>query len=302
MATQEHRSGFVAIVGKPNVGKSTLMNNLVGQKISITSRKPQTTRHQILGVLTSPDSQIVFVDTPGLHTQKGNTLNRYMNRAARGTLLDVDCIMLVINAENPWDEGDMNVLRLLKPSSAPVLLVINKIDRLSSPDKLLPMIERSRELFEFTEIIPVCALKGTQLDSLRKSILACLPVQEQLYPEDQVTDKSERFIVSEILREQVFRQVGQEIPYAVAIEIEQFKESQKRFEIHATIYIEKPGQKAILIGKGGSRIKKIGERAREEMEKFLGKKVHLETWVKVKEKWSDDARMLQSLGYGDLKE
>jgi GTP-binding protein Era len=297
---QEYRSGYVAIVGKPNVGKSTLMNHLIGQKISITSRKPQTTRHQILGLLTSDTCQFVFVDTPGLHTAKGKTLNRFMNRAARGSLADVDCILFVVSADEKWGDQEDNVLKYIREEQVPVILVINKIDRLRSTEDLLPLIEEYSDKYSFAEIIPVSALKGTQLSQLQESIRRCLPVQERLFPEDQVTDKSERFIVAEILREQVFRQVGQEVPYSVAVEIEQFKEGSKRIEIHAVIYVEKPGQKAILIGKSGARIKAIGEAAREEMEKFLQKKVHLETWVKVKEKWSDDARILQSLGYGDM--
>jgi len=298
---QEYRSGYVAIVGKPNVGKSTLMNHLIGQKISITSRKPQTTRHQILGLLTSENCQFVFVDTPGLHTARGKTLNRFMNRAARGSLSDVDCILFVVSADEPWSDQEANILKYIQMEKVPVILVVNKIDRLRTTEDLLPIIEDLSGKYSFTEIIPVSALKGTQLSQLQESVRKCLPVQERLFPEDQITDKSERFIVSEILREQVFRQVGQEVPYSVAIDIEQFKDGPKRIEIHAVIYVEKAGQKAILIGKGGARIKAIGEAAREEMEKFLQKKVHLETWVKVKEKWSDDVRMLHSLGYGDLK-
>lgn len=298
---QEYRSGYVAIVGKPNVGKSTLMNHLIGQKISITSRKPQTTRHQILGLLTNESSQFVFVDTPGLHTAKGKTLNRFMNRAARGSLSDVDCILFVVTAEEPWSEQETNILKYIQKEDVPVILVVNKIDRLRTHEELLPIIEELSSRYPFKEIVPVSALRGTQLLQLQESVRKCLPIQERLFPEDQVTDKSERFIVAEILREQVFRQVGQEVPYSVAIDIEQFKEEPRRIEIHAVIYVEKPGQKAIIIGKGGVKIKAIGEAAREEMEKFLQKKVHLETWVKVKEKWSDDARILQSWGYGDLK-
>jgi len=298
---QEYRSGYVAIVGKPNVGKSTLMNHLVGQKVSITSRKPQTTRHQILGLLTDDNCQFVFVDTPGLHTAKGKTLNRFMNRTARGSLSDVDCILFVVSAEDPWSDQEENVLKYIRQEKIPVILVVNKVDRLSSTEDLLPIIEDLSNRYSFEEIIPVSALKGTQLLQLKESIQKYLPIQERLFPEEQVTDKSERFIVAEILREQVFRQVGQEVPYSVAVDIEQFKEGLKRIEIHAVIYVEKPGQKAIIIGKGGVKIKSIGEAAREEMEKFLQRKVHLETWVKVKEKWSDDARILQSLGYGDLK-
>lgn len=300
--TTDYRSGFVAIVGKPNVGKSTLMNHMIGQKISITSRKAQTTRHQILGVTTGPDCQIAFVDTPGLHATKSNILNRVMNRTARGSLAEVDCVLFVINANEEWDDLDSNVLSFIRQESQPVILVINKIDKLSSTEKLLPLLAELKSKHEFDEIVPVSALKGTQLEALRTTICRHLPQQEKLYPADQLTDKSERFIVAEMVREQIFRQVGQEVPYSVAVELEKFKESKKGVEIQVVIYVEKPGQKAILIGKNGIRIKAIGTAARESMEKFLGKKVFLETWVKVKEKWSDDIRALNSLGYGDGKQ
>lgn len=293
------RSGFVAIVGRPNVGKSTLMNHMIGQKISITSRKPQTTRHQILGVRTKESSQIVFVDTPGLHTAKNKTLGRYMNRVARGSLADVDCVLLVISANEAWSKQEENILALIKKEEKPVILVLNKIDKLDNQEKLFPLVDDLRTKHEFQEIVPVSALRGTQLDQLVQVILERLPVQDKLYPDEQLTDKSERFMVSEILREQIFRQVGQEVPYSVAVDIEEYKESKNRVEIRAIIYVEKSGQKAILIGKNGARIKSIGTAAREAAEKFLNKKVHIETWIKVKEKWSDDARALRSFGYGD---
>jgi len=294
-----YRSGFVALVGKPNVGKSTLMNHLVGQKISITSRKPQTTRHQILGVSTTDSCQIVFVDAPGMPVAKGKQLNRVMNRVARGSLADVDLILFVVNAGEDWTEDDEAVMKSIAQEGRPAILVANKIDRLSRPGQLLPYLERVGQQYNFVEIVPVSALKGTQLSELRSTICANLPQQEMLYPEDQLTDKSERFVVSELIREQIFRQAGQEVPYSVAVEIERYKDEGKRLEIDAVIYVEKPGQKAILIGKNGARIKSIGTAAREAIQKFLGRKVHLQTWVKVKEKWSDDARALKSLGYGD---
>ena len=298
----KYRSGFVAIVGRPNVGKSTLMNHMIGHKLSITSRKPQTTRHQILGVITDENSQVVFVDTPGLHTNKGKTLNRLMNRAARGSIADVDCILFVVSAIEEWSDQEDYILDLVKKENLPVILVVNKIDRLQSQDRLLPLLSSMSNKHAFSAIVPVSALKGANLDDLGQTIRDHLPEQEKLYPEDQLTDKSERFLVSEIIREQIFRQIGQEIPYSVAVELEQFKEMKGRIEIQAVIYVEKPGQKAILIGKGGAKIKSIGSAAREGIENLLGKKVHLETWVKVKDKWSDDARALQSLGYGDRTE
>jgi len=297
--SKEYRSGFVALVGKPNVGKSTLMNHIVGQKISITSRKPQTTRHQILGVSTADDCQIVFVDTPGMHIAKGKQLNRVMNRLARGSLADVDLVLFVVNAGEDWTEDDEAVMASIARENRPTILVANKIDHLGRSEQLLPYLEKVRQQYDFVEIVPVSALRGTQLAELRSTICANLPQQEMLYPEDQLTDKSERFVVSELIREQVFRQAGQEVPYSVAVEIERYKEEGKRLEIDAVIYVEKPGQKAILIGKNGARIKSIGTAAREAIQKFLGRKVHLQTWVKVKEKWSDDVRALKSLGYGE---
>lgn len=296
---RDYHSGFVALVGKPNVGKSTLMNHIVGQKISITSRKPQTTRHQILGVSTTDDCQIVFVDTPGMHVAKGKLLNRVMNRAARGSLADVDLVLFVVNAGEDWTEDDEAVMASIARENRPTILVANKIDRLAKPDQLLPFLEKVRQQYNFIEILPVSAIKGIQLAELRSTICANLPQQEMLYPEDQLTDKNERFVVSELIREQIFRQAGQEVPYSVAVEIERYKEEGKRLEIDAVIYVEKPGQKAILIGKNGARIKSIGTAAREAIQKFLGRKVHLQTWVKVKEKWSDDVRALKSLGYGE---
>lgn len=298
---ENYRSGFVAIIGKPNVGKSTLMNHMIGHKLSITSRKPQTTRHRILGVVTSDDSQVIFVDTPGLHMAAGKSLNRLLNRTARGSMAEVDCILFVISAIEEWGEAEEHVLELVRQENLPVILVINKIDRLPGQDMLLPMLGSLKNRYPFTDIVPVSALKGANLDELGRVIRASLPEQEMLYPSDQLTDKSERFLVSEVIREQIFRQIGQEVPYSVAVELVQFKEGKGRVDIGAVIYVEKSGQKAILIGKGGAKIKSIGMAAREGIEQLLGKKVHLETWVKVKEKWSDDARALQSLGYGDSK-
>jgi len=280
------------------VGKSTLLNALVGHKISITSRRPQTTRHRIMGVSTREGSQIVYVDTPGLHGGKGKIINRFMNRAASGALHGVDCVVLLIAATG-WQEADEHVLELLKNQETPVVLAINKIDLLKQRDDLLPLIEESGRRYNFSEIVPVSAEKTTNLDQLESVLLRYLPEQPPLFPEDQLTDRSERFMAAELVREQVFRTLGQELPYAVAVEIEKFKLEKKVLHIDALIWVEKQGQKAIIIGKDGKRMKKIGVVARQEMESFFGKKVNLGLWVKVREGWSDNERALRSLGYAD---
>lgn len=301
--SSEYRAGLVAIVGRPNVGKSTLMNHLIGQKLSITSRRPQTTRHRILGVATHSDAQLVYVDTPGIHSMKGRPLNRFMNRAATGSLDGVDCILFVISAKDPWTSQDLEILKLLeKSASVPVILVINKIDKVADQASLLPLLDDSARRFAFSDMVPVSALRAINLEVLEGVVKSKLPEQEAIYPVDQLTDKSERFLVAELIREQVFRQVGQEIPYSVAVGIDQFKESGNRIEIDATLYVEKKGQKAILIGQGGARIKSIGQTARENISELLGRKVHLNLWVKVRDKWFDDSQMLSALGYGDSEQ
>lgn len=300
--TREFRCGLVAIVGRPNVGKSTLLNQLVGQKISITSRRPQTTRHRIMGVATTEHGQAVYVDTPGLHLSRGKTLNRFMNRAATGSLEGVDCILLVINAADGWTRQDEYVLELLGKVRAPVVLLLNKIDKLKRRDDLLPLIDESRQRFGFAEIIPVSALKGTSIEQLQAAVLERLPEQPPMFPEDQLTDRSERFLAAELIREQVFRHVGQEVPYSVAVGIEAYKEQGRNVSIQAVVYVERSGQKAIIIGDKGERIKAIRLAAQESLETLLGARVHLELWVKVKEKWADDAQALRSLGYGEFEE
>lgn len=292
------KSGLVTIIGRPNVGKSTLLNALVGQKVSITSRRPQTTRHRIMGVSTREHGQIVYIDTPGLHLGKGRTINRFMNRAASGALHGVDCIIMLIVAKG-WQKADERVLELFQKQEIPVVLAINKMDLIKRRDDLLPMIEESNQRFKFTEIIPVSAVKRTNLDSLEAILLQLLPEQHPLFPADQLTDRSERFMAAELVREQIFRKMGQEIPYAVAVEIEKFKTVKKILHINALIWVEKKGQKAIIIGKGGERLKQIGIAARQEMETFFGNKVNLGLWVKVREGWSDNERALRSFGYAN---
>lgn len=296
--TAAEKSGLVTFIGRPNVGKSTLLNALVGQKVSITSRKPQTTRHRIMGVSTKEHCQIVYVDTPGLHLGKGKTINKYMNRAASGSLQGVDCIVMLIAATG-WQEADDNVLELLRNQEVPVVLAINKVDLLDRREDILPFIEESQTRFEFSAIVPVSAIKRINLDQLENVLLQHLPQQPFLFPEDQLTDRSEKFIAAELVREQLFRSLGQEIPYAIAVEIEKFKVEKKILHIDALIWVEKAGQKAIIIGKGGQRLKQVGIAARKEMESFFAKKVNLGLWVKVREGWSDNERALRSLGYAD---
>ena len=290
------RSGLIAIVGRPNVGKSTLLNHLVEQKISITSRKPQTTRHNITGIKTVGATQMVFIDTPGIHLGQERAINRYMNRAASSALNDVDVVLFVVD-QNHWTQEDENVLRQVNQSGALVTVVINKVDQVGNKDNLLPAIERLSKELPRAEIIPVSALNGKNLDRLEKLIADAMPSGEHLYPDDQVTDRSVRFLSAEIIREKITRQLGAELPYQVAVEIEDFKQEAALITIHALVLVERDGQKKILIGEKGARLKNIGQQARLDMEKMLETKVMLKIWVKVKSGWSDDERALRSLGY-----
>lgn len=295
---KDYRCGYVALVGRPNVGKSTLLNHLLGQKISITSRKPQTTRHQILGIKTTDSAQVVYVDTPGIHLHGKRAMNRYMNRAAGSALEGVHVALFLVEPLR-WTEEDELVLKRLKQSKVPVILVVNKVDTLEDKEALLPYLQEVAAKYEFKHVIPVSALKGTSLDILETNIAEFLEVSGPYYPEDQVTDRSLRFMAAEIVREKLMRRLGQELPYDLTVEIERFKEQKGIVHIHALIWVERKNQKAIIIGKGGERIKAIGEEARHDIEKLVEKKVYLELWVKIKEGWSDDERALQSLGYHD---
>lgn len=290
------RCGFVAIVGRPNVGKSTLLNYLIGQKISITSRKPQTTRDRVVGIRTEAGVQMVFVDTPGLHASEGRALNRHMNREALSALEGVDAILMVIDASR-WTEDDERVLAAVKASQRPVILVINKIDALVDKTVLLPLLAKLQEKHDFVHLIPVSALKCMQLDALITALAPLLPEGEALYEDDQITDRSERFLTAELIREKILRQLGEEIPHRVAVAIERFERTPTVVHIDATILVERPGQKAILIGQGGQRLKRIGEAARADIEALLDARVMLGLWVKVRSGWSDDERALRSLGY-----
>lgn len=294
------RSGFVALIGRPNVGKSTLLNRLVKQKISITANRPQTTRHTITGINTSGSSQIIYVDTPGLNNATKGTLNKRMNKAARSSIVGVDCIVLMIGQKG-WTSFDEAVADILQETRAPIVLVINKIDLLKDINSLLPVIESSKKIkgLNFQEIIPISAQNGENVARLEEKLIELLPEQPKLYSDEQVTDKSDRFLAGELVREQIFRLIGEEVPYAVAVKVEKFKHEGKLLRIEAIIWVEKKGQKAILVGKAGSQIKKIGTQARKAMESTFGKKVFLELWVKVRENWRDNEQALRMFGFGD---
>lgn len=298
MNSKLNHSGFVAIVGRPNVGKSTLLNCFIGQKLAITSHKPQTTRHSILGVKSREDGQLVYVDTPGIHRRGNQPMNRYLNRTASAVLADVDVLLFVVQA-GVFNREDKLVLNKIIDTKRPVIMAINKIDLLEDKAELLPFIEEVSAMHEFVEILPVSAKQGKQVENLENKILSLLPEQENLFPEDQLTDRSERFFAAELIREQITRNYHMELPYATTVEIEQFKEEDKLYRIAAVIYVERAGQKNILIGKKGEALKQVGTQARKAMEKFYQKKVFLQLWVKVKNSWSDDENALARLGYSD---
>jgi GTP-binding protein Era len=289
------RCGTVAIVGRPNVGKSTLLNALVGQKVSITSARPQTTRHRIAGVLTRSDHQYVFVDTPGFQTRHGGTLNRLLNRAVRSSLAGVDVVLLVVEAGR-YGEEDRAVAALLPPGT-PALLAANKSDRLPDPARMLPFLERASKEHAFAAVVPVSAAKGRNLGALLKAIDPYLPEQPPMFDADALTDRSERFLAAELVREKLFRLLGDELPYGCAVSIDRFEEEGRLRRIHASIVVEKENHKAIVIGKDGAKLKAVASAARRDMEKLFGGKVFLETWVKVRPDWTRDGAALRRLGY-----
>ncbi len=295
------RAGFVSMIGRPNVGKSTLVNELIGQKISITAPRPQTTRHRIHAIKSTPCHQIVLVDTPGLHQGFRKSLNRYMNRAAKSALVDVDAVVFVVEA-GKWTREDEAVARLLRDVKVPVIVAINKVDRIKAKYDLLPFIEQVAEKVPFRAVVPVSAFRKINLDALEREIVDCLPEQPPIFPEDYVTDRPTRFLVAEMIREKLMRYLGDEVPYGTTVEVEQMQwdEEEGRWVIHATIMVEREGQKRIVIGDNGAMIKKIGTEARRDIINLLDARVHLELWVKVKDNWSDDDRALASLGYSDL--
>ena len=315
------RCGYAAIVGRPNVGKSTLLNHILGQKISITSRRPQTTRHRILGIKTTFDavapgilppatlvepfacalpctSQVIYVDTPGLHRGGKRAMNRYMNRVAASSIKDVDVALFVVEGLR-WTPEDQDVLERLKKENVPVILVVNKVDKVADKEALLPHFQKVSGYMDFVQIIPISARHGTNVEALEQEILRLLPFAPHMYPEDQVTDRSERFLAAELVREKLTRCLGQEVPHSLTVSIEQFAEENNIINITALIWVEKQGQKSIVIGKDGSVLKEVGTQARQDMERIFDNKVFLTLWVKVKEGWSEDERALRSLGYDD---
>jgi GTP-binding protein Era len=293
---QTTRVGQVAIIGRPNVGKSTLVNALVGYKVSIVSSKAQTTRHRILGISTRPEGQVVYVDTPGLHDDSKRAINRYMNRAARGALVDVQLVALVIEA-GQWRDADTRAWEAARSSGLPVALIMNKVDRIADKTALLPFIAEVTREREFVAVFPVSAEKTVGLDDLERGLIALLPPGEPIFAEDEVTDRSERFLVSELVREQLMRQLGEELPYSGTVAIEQYEDEGSLLRIAATIWVERDSQKAIVVGAGGARIKSIGTAARLAIEAQLERKVFLQLWCKVRSDWSDDEAALQRFGY-----
>ncbi len=292
------KTGYITIVGRPNVGKSTLLNHLVGQKVSITSRRPQTTRHRILGIKTTEQAQMIFIDTPGIHLSRQRAMNRYLNQTAAAAVAGVDVIVWMTDRLS-WQPEDELVFDTIRELHIPILLVLNKVDRLEDKSRLLPWLKTAAERHPFADLIPLSALDGSHLDVLEQKIMACLPEGDPVYPDDQITDRTERFLAAEIIREKLLRCLGQEVPHALTVEIERYKQQGAIIRIHALIWVEREGQKAIVIGQRGDVLKKVGERARLDLEKLLDQKVYLELWVKVKKGWSDDERALHSLGYVD---
>ncbi len=290
------RCGTVAVIGRPNVGKSTLVNGLVGFRVSIVSPRPQTTRHRILGIATVEGGQIVYADTPGLHAAGKRAMNRYMNRAATGAIEGVDIGMLVIEA-GQWREDDERAFTALRASGVPMVLVLNKTDTIKDKASLLPFIAKVSEGRGFAEIFPLSARKGVGLEDLQKALLRLLPEGEPQYGEDEVTDRSERFLVAELIREQLMRQLGDELPYVSTVEISSYKEDGRLLRISAVVWVEREGQKAIVVGAGGAQMRAIGQSARLAIEKMMDQKVFLELWCKVRDSWSDDEAQLRRFGY-----
>lgn len=293
-----YRAGHAALVGRPNVGKSTLLNRFIGQKLAITSHKPQTTRHSILGIQSLADGQIVYVDTPGIHQRGSKALNRYLNRTAQTMLADVDVLLFVVQA-GQWTDEDEAVLKAVARTGRPVIAVVNKVDTITPREALLPYLAELSARHDFHAVIPVSARQGNNCAALEQEVLSLLPEGEAIYPDDQLSDRPGRFFAAELIREQVVRRYHKELPYATSVEIEKFEEKPNAYVIHAVIWVERDSQRGILIGKQGEALKAAGSAARKALEKFFDTKVHLELWVKVKSSWSTDESSLHQLGYGD---
>ena len=298
MNTVNTRAGYVAIVGRPNVGKSTLMNALIEQKVSITSRKPQTTRHHILGIKTLSETQILFVDTPGIHSNQKRAINRYMNRAAQSVIADVDVTVMLVD-RHIFTADDEMILERIQKSGCHLIVAINKVDRIRQQQEILPIIAALKERVGNRNIVPISASRKENLDALVRVIESSLPASPFYFPPEEVTDRSEKFLVAELVREKLMRQFGEELPYATTIQLERFEAQAKVIQIDATIFVERMGQRAILIGAGGNKLKRVGIDARRDIEKLLDHQVMLRLWVKVKRGWSEDERALRSLGYGE---
>ena len=294
------RAGYAALLGRPNVGKSTLLNRLIGQKLSITAPKPQTTRHVILGIQTLPDAQIVYVDTPGLHRRGQRALNRHLNRAAASVLGYVDVVVWLVEALR-WTEEDEDVLQRLTDFTGPVVLAVNKVDRIPDKSRLLPFLRELAAKRSFSEVVPLAAIDGDNVAALEQVIARLLPVGDLLFPTEQITTASERFLAAELIREKLTRLLREELPYALTVEIERFADEGRLARIHAVVWVERETQKGIVIGEKGATLREVGRQAREDMERLFDRKVFLQTWVKVREGWSDDERALRSLGYADSR-
>jgi len=292
----EFRCGYIALVGRPNVGKSTLLNRILGQKISITSRRPQTTRHRVLGIKTCDSAQLIYVDTPGIHDYSGRAMNRHMNRTASSVLPEVDVVVFLVDGLK-WTRDDDLVLKKLDNIDCPVILAVNKIDLLASRDELLPRLQALSGKRSFEQVIPISAVKGDNITALESAIETLLPQAAAMFPEDQVTDRSVRFLAAELVREKLFRKLGRELPYGLTVEIEEFRSEPAITHIHALIWVERKSQKTIVIGSQGRVLKEVGIEARRDIEALIDGKVNLKLWVKIKEGWADDERALRSLGY-----
>ena len=292
----EHKSGFVSIIGRPNVGKSTFVNRVIGHKIAIMSDKAQTTRNKIQGVMTRDDAQIIFIDTPGIHKPK-HKLGDYMMRVAKNTLSEIDAIMFMVNVNEDIGRGDEYIMEMLKNVKTPIFLVLNKID-LVHPDTLMPKIEQYQSYMDFTDIIPISALEGLNVDHFIDVLKSFLPEGPKYYPDNQISDHPEQFVVSEIIREKILHLTSEEIPHAIGVNVDRMiKEDEDRVRIEATIYVERDSQKGIVIGKGGKKLKEVGKRARRDIEMLLGSKVYLELWVKVQRDWRNKVNFIRQIGY-----
>jgi GTPase len=296
MTDQLFKCGYIAIIGRPNMGKSTLLNHILGLKLSITSRKPQTTRHQILGIKNVENGQYIFVDTPGIHSGGNRAINRYMNRAASSVIHDVDVVLFMVQALK-WTDEDQLVLKKIEQVDVPVVLLVNKVDKISDKDQLLPFISEISQKYNFAKVMPISATQGANVQQLEDYLLTQLPEAPAFFQNDEFTDRSVRFLTAEIIREKLVRELGNELPYQTTVEIEHYKDEEKITRIHALILVETKGQKIIVIGDKGARLKNIGTKARKDIEALIDRKVFLQLWVKVKSGWSDSEASLRSLGY-----